>query len=127
MSKKKVTMVASEMESENVEEMGEENSRKIKSEMKEKHVGDTTSTSADAAELEAGQEEEVGKSAAKKYRFIRESSFHNLGNDYDLDASIFLTERVGPVPPESTYSTRSAHDQSNSAHGFFCREICEKQ
>lgn len=47
----------------------------------------------DAAEPEAGSEIELLNSAMKKYCFIRDASFNDLEEDYELEIGSVLTEK----------------------------------
>lgn len=48
-------------------------------------------TGSSFAEPKAGPEVEVVKYAMKKYCFIRDSSFNNLGDEYELDTGSVRT------------------------------------
>lgn len=77
---------------------------------------DATSLGSGPAKQEAGPGVEVLKFAMKKDCFSRDTSFNYHNDEYQLEICFVLTEKVGLVPVDLPYNTRSARCKSNSAH-----------
>lgn len=85
-------MGSRELKTEKIKEMGIEKSREarigkckeVEREVKKKDSMGTVSTGSGAAELEAGTEIQVLKSAMKKRCFIRDTAFSDLEDEFEL-------------------------------------------
>lgn len=93
--------------------------------MKEENIVETILTSSGAAVPKAGPELELLKSAMMKYFFIRDTSFSDDEDEYELDTGSNPTENVDLALADLPYSTRSAWGQSNSAHDVFSKRDVE--
>lgn len=84
--------------------------------MREQDTVDSIPRGSGAEEPEAGSKVKMLKSAIKKYYLIRDTSFNDLGEEYELEPGSVLTEKVDLVLTDPPYSTRGAGGQSGSAH-----------
>lgn len=89
--------------------------------MKEENITETVPTGSGGKETVEGPKVVVLRSPMKQYCFLRDASFDNLEDEYELDTACSLTEKMNLVPVDLPCNTRSARSQSNCTHDVFSR------
>lgn len=93
-SKEWKTKIIEEVAIEQARELRIENSGETERVLKEKHTVDRNLEGSEASELEVGPELEVVKSTMKMYCFIRDTSFSELEDEYELVTGSSRAEKV---------------------------------
>lgn len=106
-------------------EVSIEKCEEVEWEVKKKGIVYMVLTKSGDEKREAGPKVEVLRSALKKYRFIRNVSFKDLEDEYELDNDSVSTEKVNLVLADPPYNIRSARGQSNSAYNAFLKTDIE--
>lgn len=124
-SKELRTRSSKAVEAENAKDVGTRISEETKREVKKKSIVNMIPGGSRAAEAVVGPKVELFRSAKKKYCFIRDTSFNDLRDKYELEAGSVLTEKTGIILAGPPYSTRSAQCQLSSVPDVFSKKYLE--
>lgn len=98
---------AGEKRTENSEEVGTENSKKMKRKLKKKNIPDTITTGSGTAKPKAGPAVDVLESARKTYCLILHNSCSDLGDEDELETGCVLTEKLSLILTSLPYNAGS--------------------
>lgn len=94
-----------EVRTERTREVGTERSDEVQRKVKGEDIFVTNSSGPGAVDSKTGPEVEVSKPATKKHRFIRNTSFNDIEDEYDLGTGSVLTEKLYLVLADPLYKT----------------------